>query len=120
LMSLAVITSSPMSTSSSLDDSTINSTRDGVGGNRDARFLGGTHRGDGLMDMVDKKNRVTEGVGHFDSHVCIVVLSPESQKHAIGPIHLLFTNRIHPLKVSNECLVSASKRNSAFTGCNLQ
>jgi hypothetical protein len=50
LMSLAVITSSPMSTSSSLDDSTINSTRDGVGGNWDARFLGGTHRGDGLMD----------------------------------------------------------------------
>jgi hypothetical protein len=44
-----------MSTSLSLDDLTISSTHDGVGGNWDARFLGGTHRGDRSMDMVDDK-----------------------------------------------------------------
>jgi hypothetical protein len=34
-------------------DSTIDSLQDGVGGNRDARLLGGTHRGNGgLMDMA--------------------------------------------------------------------
>jgi hypothetical protein len=44
LISLAVISSSPTSMSSSLDDSTIDSIHDG--GNWDARFLGGTH-GDG-------------------------------------------------------------------------
>jgi hypothetical protein len=34
-------------------DSTINSLHDGVGGNQDARLLGGTHGGNGgLMDMA--------------------------------------------------------------------
>jgi hypothetical protein len=38
-----------------LDGSTISSTHDGVGGNWDETFLGGTHGGDGSMDMVDDK-----------------------------------------------------------------
>jgi hypothetical protein len=56
----------------------------------------------------------------FDSHEHMVVFPPESQKHIIRPIDLLFTNRIHPLKISDECLVSTNKRNLTFTGCNLQ
>jgi hypothetical protein len=61
LMSLSVIESllttslSPtlsLGSTSSLD-LTINSLHDGVGGNQDARLLGGTHRGNGgLMDMA--------------------------------------------------------------------
>ena len=55
LMSLAVITSSPMSLSDvqrfpwaqHLPWIQLLTQLDGVGGNRDARFLGGTHRGDG-------------------------------------------------------------------------
>jgi hypothetical protein len=47
--------SSPMLSlgSTSSLDLTIDSLHDGVGGNRDARLLGGTHGGNGcLMDMA--------------------------------------------------------------------
>jgi hypothetical protein len=60
-MSLSVFESFPMSSSSlmislsstSSLDSTIDSLHDGVGGNQDARLLGGTHGGNGgSMDMA--------------------------------------------------------------------
>jgi hypothetical protein len=43
LMSLAVIASSPTSMSLSLDDSFVDSTRDVVGANWGARFVGGSN-----------------------------------------------------------------------------
>jgi hypothetical protein len=50
-MSLSSLTLSLGSTSSL--DSTIDSPHDGVGGNQDARLLGGTHGGNGgSMDMA--------------------------------------------------------------------
>ena len=61
LMSLSVIESLPMSSlspmlslgSTSSLDLTINSPHDGIGGNQDARLLGGTHEGNGgSMDMA--------------------------------------------------------------------
>jgi hypothetical protein len=61
LMSLSVIESLPTSLlspmlslgSTSSSDLTIDSLHDGVGGNQDARLLGGTHRGNGgSMDMA--------------------------------------------------------------------